>query len=159
MNHHYELDWLYGWMVGDRAKLLGNCRWFFPSPRKSESFFFSFSLSFFPVSLFLSLSILFSLSFFLSFRFFLSLYIKLPVHIFSPICLSLLLFVALFLSLSQSRGNKSARNCFFICLIFRVYVKKMLQYVPIIGWAWKLSDVVFLERNWEKVRVVSRMSI
>jgi len=57
MNHHYELDWLYGWMVGDRAKLLGNCR---------------------------------------------------------------------------------------------VYVKKMLQYVPIIGWAWKLSDVVFLERNWEK---------
>lgn len=57
MNHHYELDWLYGWMVGDRCKLLGNCR---------------------------------------------------------------------------------------------VYVKKMLQYVPIIGWAWKLSDVVFLERNWEK---------
>lgn len=57
MNHHYELDWLYGWMVGDRAQLLGNCR---------------------------------------------------------------------------------------------VYVKKMLQYVPIIGWAWKLSDVIFLERNWEK---------
>lgn len=57
MDHHYELDWLYGWMVGDRCQLLGNCR---------------------------------------------------------------------------------------------VYVKKMLQYVPIIGWAWKLSDVVFLERNWEK---------
>jgi 1-acyl-sn-glycerol-3-phosphate acyltransferase len=29
----------------------------------------------------------------------------------------------------------------------------MLQYVPIIGWAWKLSDVIFLERNWEKVSI------
>lgn len=57
MNHHYELDWLYGWMVGDRAGVLGNCR---------------------------------------------------------------------------------------------VYMKKILQYVPILGWAWKLSDVIFLERNWEK---------
>lgn len=57
MNHHYELDWLFGWMVADRASILGNGR---------------------------------------------------------------------------------------------VYVKKMLQYIPIIGWAWKLSDVVFLERNWEK---------
>jgi hypothetical protein len=26
MNHHYELDWLLGWMVGDRASVLGNCR-------------------------------------------------------------------------------------------------------------------------------------
>ena len=33
----------------------------------------------------------------------------------------------------------------------RVYVKKMLKYVPIIGWAWGFSDVAFLERNWEKV--------
>jgi len=57
MNHHYELDWLYGWMVGDRASVLGNCR---------------------------------------------------------------------------------------------VYVKKMLQYVPILGWAWAFSDTVFLERNWSK---------
>ena len=29
----------------------------------------------------------------------------------------------------------------------------MLQYIPIIGWAWSMSDVVFLERNWEKVIV------
>lgn len=58
MNHHYELDWLYGWMVADRFRVLGNCR---------------------------------------------------------------------------------------------VYVKKMLKYVPLIGWAWNFSDVVFLERNWEKV--------
>ena len=26
MNHHYELDWLYGWMVADRANILGNGR-------------------------------------------------------------------------------------------------------------------------------------
>ena len=51
MNHHYELDWLYGWMVGDRAGVLGNCR---------------------------------------------------------------------------------------------VYIKKMIRYVPIIGWAWCFSDTLFL---------------
>jgi len=28
MNHHYELDWLYAWMVGDRVGVLGNCRAF-----------------------------------------------------------------------------------------------------------------------------------
>eukprot|EP00088_Acartia_fossae_P010955 TRINITY_DN15493_c0_g1_i14.p1 TRINITY_DN15493_c0_g1~~TRINITY_DN15493_c0_g1_i14.p1 ORF type:complete len:273 (-),score=75.79 TRINITY_DN15493_c0_g1_i14:666-1484(-) len=26
----------------------------------------------------------------------------------------------------------------------------MLKYVPIVGWAWNMSDVIFLERNWEK---------
>jgi len=56
MNHHYEMDWLYGWMVADRTGLLGNAR---------------------------------------------------------------------------------------------VYVKKMIQYVPVIGWSWAMSDAVFLERNWE----------
>jgi len=55
MNHHYELDWLYGWMVGDRAGILGNCR---------------------------------------------------------------------------------------------VYVKKVIQYVPVIGWAWCFSDTLFLARDW-----------
>ena len=39
----------------------------------------------------------------------------------------------------------------YIC---RVYVKKMLKYVPIIGWAWGFSDVAFLERNWEKVNIL-----
>jgi len=57
MNHHYELDWLYGWMVGDRSGVLGNCR---------------------------------------------------------------------------------------------VYGKKVLKYVPVVGWAWNMSDVIFLDRNWEK---------
>lgn len=67
MNHHYELDWLFGFMMGDREAILGNCR---------------------------------------------------------------------------------------------VYAKKMLQYVPIIGWAWRLSDIVFLERNWEKdkLNLASRLN-
>ena len=26
MNHHYEVDWLAGWMCADRASVLGNCR-------------------------------------------------------------------------------------------------------------------------------------
>ena len=55
MNHHYELDWLYGWMVADRSSILGNGR---------------------------------------------------------------------------------------------VYVKKAIQYVPIIGWAWCFSDTLFLARDW-----------
>jgi len=66
MNHHYELDWLLGWMVGDRASVLGNCR---------------------------------------------------------------------------------------------VYVKKMLKYVPILGWAWGLSDTIFLERNWEKDQVILKRGL
>ena len=61
MNHHYELDWLYGWMVGDRMGILGNCR---------------------------------------------------------------------------------------------VYVKKIIQYVPVIGWAWCFSDTLFLARDWGKDQVV-----
>jgi len=32
----------------------------------------------------------------------------------------------------------------------RVMAKKMLQYVPTIGWAWGMSDFIFLARNWEK---------
>ena len=35
--------------------------------------------------------------------------------------------------------------------VFRVYGKKVLKYVPVVGWAWNMSDVIFLDRNWEKV--------
>jgi 1-acyl-sn-glycerol-3-phosphate acyltransferase len=31
-----------------------------------------------------------------------------------------------------------------------VFVKKMLSYVPVMGWSWLMSDVVFLERDWDK---------
>ena len=57
MNHHYELDWLFGWMVTDRAGILGNGR---------------------------------------------------------------------------------------------VYVKKAIKYVPVIGWAWCFSDILFLARDWSQ---------
>ena len=28
--------------------------------------------------------------------------------------------------------------------------KKMLKFVPTVGWAWALSDFIFVERDWEK---------
>ena len=66
MNHHFELDWMCGWMVADRFGVLGNAR---------------------------------------------------------------------------------------------VFVKKMLKYVPIVGWAWNFSDVAFLERNWEKDQDIMTQSV
>ncbi|XP_014242714.1 1-acyl-sn-glycerol-3-phosphate acyltransferase gamma-like [Cimex lectularius] len=32
----------------------------------------------------------------------------------------------------------------------KAYAKKSIQYVPTMGWAWKFSESVFLERNWDK---------
>lgn len=32
----------------------------------------------------------------------------------------------------------------------RVIAKKMLKFVPTVGWAWALSDFIFVERDWEK---------
>ena len=29
----------------------------------------------------------------------------------------------------------------------------MLAYVPVVGWSWLMSDVVFLARDWEKDRL------
>ncbi|GLG93978.1 Putative lysophosphatidic acid acyltransferase lpaat [Gryllus bimaculatus] len=57
MNHRYETDWLVGWLLCERVKLLGNCK---------------------------------------------------------------------------------------------TYAKKSIQYVPTMGWAWRLGESVFLERSWEK---------
>lgn len=57
MNHRYETDWLVGWVLCERIKLLGNCK---------------------------------------------------------------------------------------------TYAKKSIQYVPTMGWAWRLGESVFLERSWEK---------
>ncbi len=57
MNHHYEVDWLFGWMVADRFNVLGNAR---------------------------------------------------------------------------------------------VYLKKSLRFVPVMGWCWAVSDVVFLDRDWNR---------
>ncbi|XP_071455483.1 1-acyl-sn-glycerol-3-phosphate acyltransferase gamma-like isoform X2 [Hetaerina americana] len=30
------------------------------------------------------------------------------------------------------------------------YAKKVIQYVPTIGWAWKFAESIFLERDWDK---------
>jgi len=34
----------------------------------------------------------------------------------------------------------------------KAYIKKVLQYAPVLGWTWKLQEFVCLERNWEKDR-------
>lgn len=59
MNHTYEVDWIMGWMVTERLRMLGNCK---------------------------------------------------------------------------------------------AYAKKVIQYVPVLGWCWKFSEFVFLERSFEKDR-------
>jgi len=34
----------------------------------------------------------------------------------------------------------------------KVFMKKAIQWVPVVGWAWQFAEIVFLERNWEKDR-------
>ncbi|KAF2354040.1 Phospholipid/glycerol acyltransferase [Trinorchestia longiramus] len=41
----------------------------------------------------------------------------------------------------------------------KVFVKKMMQYVPTIGWAWRCSDIIFLSRNWEHDKAVMQNQI
>ncbi|XP_077488294.1 1-acyl-sn-glycerol-3-phosphate acyltransferase delta-like isoform X1 [Amblyomma americanum] len=46
--------------------------------------------------------------------------------------------------------------CWMICDQFKMlanaktFAKKSLMYVPVIGWNWALSEIIFLERSWEK---------
>ncbi|KAG6794873.1 1-acyl-sn-glycerol-3-phosphate acyltransferase gamma [Apis mellifera caucasica] len=41
----------------------------------------------------------------------------------------------------------------------KAYVKKSLQYIPTLGWGWKFSEYIFLERNWEKDKEIIRSQI
>lgn len=41
----------------------------------------------------------------------------------------------------------------------KAYVKKSLQYVPILGWAWRFAEYIFMERNWEKDKEVITFQI
>lgn len=41
----------------------------------------------------------------------------------------------------------------------KVFVKKMMQYVPTIGWAWRFSDAIFLNRKWEEDKTVMETQI
>ena len=66
MNHHYELDWCFGWMIADRVGVLGGAR---------------------------------------------------------------------------------------------VFGKKILKYVPVMGWAWYFGDGAFLERNWDKDKDVMSKTV
>ncbi|XP_063584996.1 1-acyl-sn-glycerol-3-phosphate acyltransferase gamma-like isoform X2 [Penaeus indicus] len=41
----------------------------------------------------------------------------------------------------------------------KVFVKKMMQYVPTIGWAWRCSDIIFLNRNWQEDKRIMQNQI
>lgn len=32
----------------------------------------------------------------------------------------------------------------------KAYAKKVIQYLPVLGWGWKFSEFVFLERSFDK---------
>jgi len=32
----------------------------------------------------------------------------------------------------------------------KIFIKKAVEWIPIIGWAWKFGEIGFMERNWEK---------
>ncbi|XP_046438312.1 1-acyl-sn-glycerol-3-phosphate acyltransferase gamma-like isoform X2 [Daphnia pulex] len=36
----------------------------------------------------------------------------------------------------------------------KVFIKKSIKWIPIIGWAWQFGEAVFLERNWEKDKLI-----
>ncbi|KAJ8918430.1 hypothetical protein NQ315_008127 [Exocentrus adspersus] len=41
----------------------------------------------------------------------------------------------------------------------KAYAKKVIQYVPILGWAWKFSEFVFLERSFDKDKEIINKQI
>lgn len=36
----------------------------------------------------------------------------------------------------------------------KAYAKKVIQYIPAIGWAWKFAEFVFLERSFDKDKII-----
>ena len=41
----------------------------------------------------------------------------------------------------------------------KVFIKKVIQYVPTFGWAWRCSDVIFLSRNWQEDKEVMETQV
>ncbi|KAH8297750.1 hypothetical protein KR054_008435 [Drosophila jambulina] len=41
----------------------------------------------------------------------------------------------------------------------KAYAKKMLRYVPILGWVWWMAEFIFLDRNFEKDKIVIKNSL
>lgn len=36
----------------------------------------------------------------------------------------------------------------------KAYAKKVIQYIPAIGWCWKFAEFVFLERSFDKDKII-----
>lgn len=36
----------------------------------------------------------------------------------------------------------------------KAYAKKSIQYIPTLGWAWKFAESIFLERNWDRDKMI-----
>ena len=57
----------------------------------------------------------------------------------------------------QGLRQKNAQVCtlqfYMTYFTFKRLHIMFCRYVPILGWAWGLSDTIFLERNWEKDEV------
>lgn len=41
----------------------------------------------------------------------------------------------------------------------KAYAKKMLRYVPVLGWVWWMAEFIFLDRNFEKDKVVIKTQL
>ncbi|KAH8304008.1 hypothetical protein KR018_003321 [Drosophila ironensis] len=41
----------------------------------------------------------------------------------------------------------------------KAYAKKMLRYVPIMGWAWWMAEFIFLDRNFDKDKIVIKKQL
>lgn len=41
----------------------------------------------------------------------------------------------------------------------KAYAKKVIQYLPTLGWCWKFSEFVFLERSFDKDRDIINRQI
>lgn len=41
----------------------------------------------------------------------------------------------------------------------KAYAKKSIQYLPVLGWTWKFSEFVFLERSFDKDKEIINKQI
>jgi len=41
----------------------------------------------------------------------------------------------------------------------KAYAKKMLRYVPVAGWVWWMAEFIFLDRNFEKDKIVIKSQL
>ena len=41
----------------------------------------------------------------------------------------------------------------------KVFMKKAIKWIPIVGWSWQFAEIIFLERNWEKDKAVMEKQV